>query len=236
MLLVPNEQFWKVFKETAGAFSTAEAIALYNICLAAPEGEYAEFGTYKGKSALVALIALKKGMLHLVDPILDSESIKEMVEVIVKIERGCNFDFYKTTSIDAMEKLKHQDWGGVDAKTGEVFKVPREYGKNTGDFSYVFVDSGSHGDGLPMQEAKLLEDRMVQGGIIAFHDYKNQFTEVEIAYDYLVGTGKYERIDINWQEIFDYVKEHDLENGNNSWHIYNELPHPPNFVGALRRK
>jgi hypothetical protein len=87
-----------------------------------------------------------------------------------------------------------------------------------------------------MQEAKLLENRIVQGGIIAFHDYKNQFTEVEIAYDYLLSTGKYEPIGINWQEIFDYVKEHNLEEGNNSWHLYPELPHPPNFVGALKRK
>jgi len=71
---------------------------------------------------------------------------------------------------------------------------------------------------------------------IAAHDYKNQFTEVEGAYDYLVGTGKYEPIHINWQEIFDYVAEHNLEEGNNSWHLYPELPHPPNFVGALRRK
>ena len=102
--------------------------------------------------------------------------------------------------------------------------------------SYVFVDTGSHGDGLPMQEAKLLEDRMAKGGIMAWHDYKNQFVEVEAAYNYLLSTGKFEEVQINWQEIFGYVAEHNLEEGNNSWHLYPELPHPPNFVGALKRK
>jgi len=101
-------------------------------------------------------------------------------------------------------------------------------------YSYVFVDSGSHQDGLPMQEVKLLENIVVQDGIIAFHDFDSQFKEVREAYDYLVSTGKYEPININWQEIVEYVNANNLEDGNNSWH-HTELKNPC-FIGAVKRK
>jgi Ni,Fe-hydrogenase I large subunit len=88
-----------------------------------------------------------------------------------------------------------------------------------------------------MQEVKMLEDRIIQGGIIAFHDVFSQFVKQTEAYEYLLSTGKYEEIKINWQEIFDYLKENNIsEDDNNSWHKYPELPYPPNFIGALKRK
>lgn len=210
---IPHESFWKVFKETNGAFSTAEAIALYNIAVLAPDGLYMELGTHKGKSAMSAIMGLKDGVFYLVDPIFKLEYVWGEV-------------------MDSIDKLPSSYGIGLLFEAEESLNVI----PNHNDYSYVFVDSGSHGDGLPMQEAKLLEDRMVQGGIIAWHDYKNQFVEVEQAYNYLLSTGKYEEIQINWSEIFDYVKEHNLEEGNCSWHLYPELPHPPNFIGALRKK
>ena len=105
---------------------------------------------------------------------------------------------------------------------------------NFNNISYCFVDSGSHQDGLPMQEVKLLEDKMVQGGIICFHDWDSQFREVKEASDYLVSTGKYDYISIQWNEIIEYVNANNLEEGNISWH-HNELKNPQ-FVGAVRRK
>lgn len=85
-----------------------------------------------------------------------------------------------------------------------------------------------------MKEVLALEDRMVEGGIIAFHDFRAQFLQVNEAYDYLLGTGKYEEIKIDWNEIVSYVNENELEVGNISWH-HQELQNPC-FVGALRRK
>lgn len=218
-MIIPIKQFWDVFKETAGALSTAEALAIMNIAALAKEGVYIELGTHKGKSAMAALVSLKSysgvgnpPVFYLVDPIFADIELAKTVQTSIMLATNKNmaYAYESTTSLE--EIPKHNN------------------------YSYVFLDSGSHGDGLPMQEVKLLEDRIIQGGIIAFHDYKNQFTEVEIAYDYLVGTGKYEPINIDWQEIFDYVKYRNLEQGNNSWHLYPELPHPPNFVGALIRK
>jgi hypothetical protein len=102
------------------------------------------------------------------------------------------------------------------------------------ELAYVMVDSGSHGDGLPMQEVKMLEDRIISGGVILFHDFRSQFSEVEQAYDYLLSTGKYEEIIIDWNPINQYVIEKNLEEGNQTWH-HTELE-SPNFLGALKRK
>lgn len=215
MLLTPNKQFWKVFKETAGALSSAEAIAIINIAKLAPKGVCLELGSHKGKSAMSAAIGLKYcDRFYLVDPIFEDEALGYSVCSAVQSMGDLETRFIPSYSTAILE---------ADEFNNQIY-------------AYVFVDSGSHGDGLPMQEAKLLEDRMIQGGIIAWHDYKNQFVEVEQAYNYLLSTGKYEEIKIDWQPIFDYVKEHNLEDGNNSWHLYPELPRPPNFIGALKRK
>lgn len=208
---VPSLQFWQLFKKTYGAFSTAEAIALMNICGQVPEGDYAELGVHKGKSAMCAALALPSGIFTLIDP---EFSDKQWDDKVYNLVSAIN---------DSVSILT------LDEKSPEVIY-------DMGMMAYVFIDSGSHSDELPMQEVKALEDKMIHGGIIAFHDKGSQFTKVDEAYDYLVSTGKYDIIHIDWQPIFDYVKEHNLEEGNNSWHLYPELPHPPNFVGALRRK
>lgn len=212
-MLKGTAEFWEVFKATNGALSTAEALAIMNIAAQAPQGNYIELGTHKGKSALSAAVSLKEGEFILVDPIFDEAP--EIFHPITIAWRELKF---------ISEPVYSPNKSIIELEEGDVT-----------DFAYCFVDSGLH-DEMVMEEAKLLEDMIISKGIIAFHDYLNQFTAVERAYDYLLSTGKYEKIEINWQEIFDYVAEHNLEEGNNSWHQYPQLPHPPNFVGALRRK
>lgn len=212
-MITPTPDSFAPFKSIPGALSVAECIAIINVAAQVPHGGvYLELGTHKGKSAYAAVCSLPDGVFNLVDPIFEDNELASKVQYFVAnaTKRFILCPTLAETSLEAIPKFK--------------------------DLSYVFVDSGSHGDGLPMQEVLLLEDRVIKDGIICFHDYKNQFVEVEGAYNYLLSTGKYEEIKINWQEIFDYVAEHNLEEGNNSWHIYNELPHPPNFIGALRRK
>jgi effector-binding domain-containing protein len=104
-----------------------------------------------------------------------------------------------------------------------------------GPYSYLFWDSGEHAGEVLKKETEMIEDAMAQGGIVCSHDIGNQFTQQKDALEYLVSTGKYEWVDINWQEIVNYVSVNNLEEGNNSWHIYPENPFP-NFVGALMRK
>lgn len=209
-MITPTPEFWKIFKETDGALSCTEAVAIMNIAELAPQGTYIELGTHKGKSGMAALFTLRNGEFIAVDPIFEESII--MLKVAKTLTGFCD------DSVDIKMVIGYST---------NVIPLKNEY-------AYVFVDSGSHQDGLPMQEVNLLEDRVVQGGIIAFHDFRSQFVEVEGAYEYLKSTGKYEEIPINWDEIISYVNADNLEEGNNSWH-HNELKNPC-FVGALRRK
>jgi len=207
-MITGNDNFWETLKKTNGALSCSEAIAIMNIAAQVNGSSFLELGTYRGKSALAALQGLKNGSFDLVDPEFSDEKVCEEVANTIGKTNNVRVNIINGYSTDLISNYNHLD--------------------------YVFVDSGSHQDGLPMQEVKLLEDRMVQGGIIAFHDWNSQFSEVMEASDYLVSTGKYEYIPINWDEINHYVGENNLNEGNLSWH------HPeiefPNFVGAVRRK
>lgn len=213
-MILPSKEFWEQFKATNGALSVTEAIAIMNLADMAPRGRYLECGTFHGKSAMAALIGLKdyegNDMVDfiLVDPIFENhEVVKQVMENISVCDKNMGYAFESSYSTD--EIPKHDD------------------------YCYCMIDSGSHQDGLPMQEARLLEDRMVQGGIMVWHDWNSQFKEVKEATDYLVGTGKYEYVPINWNEIVEYVRENDLESGNQSWH-HSELDFPQ-FVGAVRK-
>jgi len=208
-MITPAKEFWEIFKKTEGALSCTEAVAIMNLAEQSPPGIYLELGTYKGKSALSASAALKIGEFVLVEP---------------------EFGSLGMTFVDEIKNIRNSL-----LLVKPIIWYSTEYLQSQNNFySYVFVDSGSHGEGLPMQEAVLLEDRIIPGGIIAWHDFNSQFVEVKQAYDYLLSTGKYEEIPINWDEIISYVNENNLEEGNNSWH-HTEMKNPC-FVGALRRK
>lgn len=211
MKLPPND-FWTKFKETHGALSCCEALAIYNIVQNVNRGTYCEVGSHKGKSGMAAAAGLKPGTFYLVDLIFDDEKIA--LEVASKVYKAGN---------------------GV--QTEPVCMYSTDFIPTKDNYSYVFVDTGSHSYELVMSELNLLKDRMALGGIIAFHDCseKSQFTGVKKAYDEMASTPEYEPIEINWDEIFEYVAANNLEEGNNSWHLYPELPHPPNFVAALKR-
>lgn len=214
-MILPSKEFVDIFKSVSGALSVTESIAIMNIANMAPEGDAIELGTHRGKSALSALYGFSENMIfYLVDP----DFLDKQVEANV------------AATIALMADAGKGKCGSVlIADVSE--NVIGRYEK----YSYVFVDSGDHGEELVQTELRLLEDRVIPGGILAFHDYGNQFTAVARAYKYLVSTGKYEPIPIDWRAIIEYVRENDLENGNNSWHVYPEHPYP-NFVGALKRK
>lgn len=219
MIKYPPIEFWELFKETKGAMSTVEAIFMYSACLqVGDEGVCVEMGTAHGKSALVTLMAWKhKGQktLYLLDPEFEKvEFLKDTHKNINKFQnRHCDNTtcvFLKNTSTEFLPQHDR--------------------------YAYIMWDTGSHGHELVSLEKPLLEDKIIQGGILVMHDINSQFTACTEAYQQLIASGKYEPIEYNWQEIFDYVAEHNLEDGNNSWHQYPELSHPPNFIGALRRK
>lgn len=208
--------FLKIFKETYGAFSVAEAIALYNICKQAPKGDYCEAGSHKCKSAIVSALAFDNDCdFYLLEPeFADVNFLGEAQRAVLRLKQTYNnknkFHFLAEYSTD-------------------FFKEDRK-------FAYVMIDSGDHGEELVQKERALIEDKIVSGGILAMHDLNNQFTAVRRMYDQLLNSGKYEPVHIDWPVILKHVAENNLEEGNNSWHQYPELRHAPNFVGALRRK
>lgn len=207
----PKNEFWEEFVQTKGAFSCCEAVALYNLVKQAEQGDFLELGSHKGRSSMCIAAAMPKvSRLFLVEP--EFKDCDWAQDVLGRVNKWI------------VGRLPAMGYGGYSLDIIPLFNT----------LSFCFIDSGVHDD-MVTDECKLLEDRMFQGGIIAFHDYKNQFTAVERAYNYLLSTGKYEEIIINWDEIFEYVKENDLQDGELSWHVYHELPHPPNFIGALRR-
>lgn len=210
-MITGSEDFWKTFKVTNGALSTAEAISIANIASLAPEGAYIELGTFNGKSSMSACLGLKgeNAPFYLVDPIFEDKKIAD--QVIASINKAT----FTSSSLIPV----------ADYSTNVIDKY--------GPYAYVFSDAGSHQGGLPMKEVIMLEDQIIPGGILCFHDYKSQFIEVHEAYDYLLSTGKYEEIPIDWTSIINYVREHNLEAGNTSWH-HQELDFPC-FVGAVRR-
>lgn len=209
-LILPLNSFWELFKKTEGAFSTAEAIALINICLDVPHGTYLELGTHKGKSALAASYSMDGGEFFLDDLIFEDNQIRNTV----------------------LEKLSTYN---PAVKFNAIAKLSTEVIPFFDNLSYCFVDTGDHSEELVSSEVLLLEDRIAPNGIIAFHDLDNQFVAVRKWYDYLVSTNKYEPIVIDWVSIFNYVRENNLEEGNNSWHEKGSEEFPK-FVGALKRK
>lgn len=219
MTKYPPIDFWDSFKEAKGAMSCAEAIFMYNSCIEVGSDEICvEMGTAYGKSALVTLMAWKhkgKRTLFLLEP--EFEKVDFLQEAHKNIKQFQN---------------RHCD------NTACVFlkNLSTEFLPLHDKYSYIMWDSGSHGHELVNLEKPLLEDKIIKGGILVMHDINSQFIACTEAYQELISSGKYEEIKYEWNEIFDYVKEHNLEEGNNSWHQYPELPHPPNFVGALKRK
>jgi hypothetical protein len=213
-LTLPHKDFWNVFKKTPGALSVCESIAIMNVAALAPYGRAIELGTFKGKSAMSALQQLDADEFIMLEP---------------------DFVTGKINSMEVWETLNEATMKSEKVKLCFLGEYSIDVIPRYENFSYVMVDSGSHQDGLPMTEAKLLEDRLVKGGVVVWHDWNSQFLEVKEASDYLVSTGKYEYIHIPWNEIVDYVRANNLEhNGNDSWH------HPetefPCFVGAIRKK
>jgi len=211
MIHYPPIQIIELFKKTHGAMSVAEGIALYNVCLKAPGNEWVELGSHKAKSSIMILASkLIETRFTMVEP--EFKSVEWSNEV------ASTLDCFALNNVRLCSNYSTEVLPSFDK------------------ISFLFVDSGDHGEEIVQSEKPLYENKIVSGGVIAFHDFGSQFTAVSRCYEQLIASGNYEPIGIDWNEIFIYVAAHQLEEGNDSWHQYPELPHPPNFIGALKRK
>lgn len=230
----PLPSFFETFKKTPGAIGVAEAIAIYNLALQAPKGIRADLGSHAGKAAQSAAAAFESGQIYMVDPCFDLSNREAWAHSVQGVPENMPWSYFNEK--DILKRIRDNIYEVSNTKVGCV--LVGDYSENyiakyTG-YSWVFVDTDTHQGGMAMREAKLLEDRMVVGGIIAFHDWNNQFSDPREAHQYLIGTGMFDNIEIEWDEIFDYVRERNLEAGNNSWHERgsNEFPR---YVGAVKR-
>lgn len=230
----PSELFWRRFLPTPGAIGSAEACAISWLAGQVPKGLYADMGSHHGKSSMAAANSLPPGRLAMVDQVYssDPEVWKHSVQ-----ESPDNNPWAYTADPDFQEKVKEniRIVSAMEITPVLVGDYSENFIPKHNEYSWVFVDSNDHCDGMAIREAKLLEDRMVKGGIIAFHDFGNQFFDPFDAHQYLLSTGIFENIDVPWLEIFNFVRAADLESKNNSWHEKGSEEFPK-FVGAVRRK
>ncbi len=234
-MIFPSRSFIERFKETQGAFSVCESIALMNIAWTVPSGNYIECGSNAGKSGMSAAYGLSKGIFYMIDPIFDltnreawSHSVQEKPENLAwnyVNEEGFNQKVKDRISFASAGRVTPVLLGSYSE--AELPKYP--------PYSFAFIDSDIHAAEVCVTEVKLIEDLMVSGGAIAFHDYGNQYHGPMVAYQYLLSTGKYEPIEIDWDDIFNYVRDRNLEEGNDSWH-QNGSNEFPKYVGAVRKK
>ena len=226
------------FKTIPGAISVTEAIALYKIIqhnLLTDYGEdeiFIDFGSYMGKSSLIAASALaainKTGSLIMVEPAYDpngpyrktgpyfapDDYLKTVEETVYAFQ---SFTLKKPIKL-ILKGLTS------DLAIKEMGPLP---------VSYAFIDTGEHNEESLKPEIDYLKSNVIKGGLIVFHDYKNQYIAPAEAAAKLVKSGDFEMIDIDWEPIISFVIENDLEKGNDSWHHPNNPC--PNFIGAVRR-
>lgn len=234
-MILPSKVFIDEFKKTPGAFSVSESIALMNITSGVMEGNFVECGSNAGKSGMSAAYGLPKGTFYMIDPIFDLKNIEAWGHTIQGHPDNLPWAYAKDPEFtnDVKERIIFASNGRVKPVLCGTFSE-QEIPKHD-NYTYAFIDSDSHQHEMVFSEINLIKDRMVKGGIIALHDVDNQYIAPREAIAYLVGKGEFEEIIIDWKPIFDYVRENNLEEGNNSWHEKGSEEFPK-FVGACRKK
>ncbi len=180
-----NPTTLSLFKSTPGAMSCAEGLALSRLTASAPTGIYIESGSHSGKSTVAIASALHRGCeLHMIDP--DFKRPTAAILGDLQSASEATFIFHIAPSVEALPRI-------------------------SGDFAFVFLDSGDHSYELCRAECDIVAPRMVKGGIIAFHDFRSQFIGVERCYNELLATGAFEEVVIPWKDIEAEVVAGNLE-------------------------
>jgi len=245
MFLPEQRDIYDVFRPMPGAIAVTEAIGIYNFVkqfYKATEGIAADLGSHGGKSSMFAALALYemgyKENFNMVDLLYDGDNPAWADSHYGNFESA-----YGAAGQWAQGGLINPDFPEnwrkrVGLFCGDRVKISGrsslQFISEHDLFCYIFIDTDDHDPELVMSEAKALENKVSPGGIALFHDYKNQFTGVLKAVEYLGSTGKYEIIEMDWAPIKKYVKENDLEAKNNSWQAFKGDSYPT-FVGGVRR-
>ncbi len=231
----------EVAKTLPGAVSMTEMAGLYKTImmhLEAPDGAIAiDLGSHAGKSSITAIAALsemgRKDYFHMVDPIYNLKNEEAWKDTIqgsadkmpwAHVHKP-NFKEVIKTNIDKFSKLQYMLLG---ISANQLFDKIRK-----SPISYIFIDSDDHQPERVEEECNKIEDLILPGGLVFFHDYKNQYIGPHLAAEYLVETGKYEEIQIDWGFAKNFTNAHNLEKGNDTWQSYEDMS--TIFVGCVKR-
>lgn len=233
---LPTKEFLELFKKTPGAISVCESIAITNIAAQAPKGVNIECGSHAGKSGMSAAAGLKNGgKFNMIDPVYDLTNLEAWKHTVQEHPDNMGWLYFKEDGF--YEKVKENILVASHGKIEPV--LLGDYSQNVlpkyDGYAYVFIDSDNHSHERVYSELEIIKPKMLQGGIIAFHDFGNQYIAPREAHQHLIDTGEFENVHVDWNEIFIYVRENNLEEGNDSWHEKgsNEFPC---YVGAVRKK
>ncbi len=237
-MLLPTQEIAALFKNTPGAISFHEMLAIANIAAQAPaDGIAIETGSNAGKSAISASVGLARvgtRDYYLIDPCYDLTNAEAWAHTCQGTSD--NMGWYYVRDPDFLEKVR-----GRILTAGEGKITPHLVGDYSqralpsiiGNIAYAFLDSDQHQYSLVMAECMLIKERLVKGGILAFHDFKNQFTGVIRAYKELLKRGGFEEVYVDVAGIRAAAVAYNGEKGNDSWHAQEH--EKPIFVGALRK-
>jgi hypothetical protein len=174
--------------------------------------------------------------LCLVDPLFDMMNDKEWERSYLKLDeqrRPSGFQLYDNHNeytMSAVTKfapdLKVTPYGLSSLSFFELRKEP---------IVFLLVDSGDHLEGIVFDEINLYKDRLVDNGLVFFHDYKNQFVAPMLGAMKLCENYGYEMIEMPWEEAEEIAKKYNLEEKDNaSWLNYGEIKYF-NFMGCCRK-
>jgi len=238
----PDKSFFEWFKKVPGAIGCGEACAIAWLAEQAPEGLWIDIGTNAGRAASSAANGLaRRGgskVLDCIDPVFDLTNAHAISQMHQKTVENIGWSWVKEKNF--REEVRNRIKTASDGKICPEFHglasmdaLPMLTGRGH-KVGWVFVDADNHQYDLVHAECWLLKDRMASGGIIAFHDFQNQYLDVERVYRELLSTGKFHEIGVPWQEINPWIDENvgEWTEDNVSWHAHDE-PHP-HFVGALK--
>lgn len=239
-MITPTPDQLALFKSTPGAISVHELLGIMHAASLAPAGTCAEMGSNQGKSGIAAACGLPMDVsgvreLHMVDPLFDLSNIEAWKHSCQghPANAGYGADSPEFNDVVAERVINAADGVIAPVLHGDfsTHAIPELCDKH-GKFAYVFIDSDQHQYELCRAECDLLMDRMVMGGIIAFHDLGSQFTGVENVYREMVNTGLFIEVPIPWDSIKEWVAANGGEAGNESWHHVDKPA--PCYFGAIK--
>jgi len=232
-------------KKVPGAISVTEMIVIHNLVkneLKAINGLWAiDLGAHAGKSSMMASSAMtdmgRTDLFCMVDLIYNlnnpdwwhtfqgAQARKQNMDV----KHCIPWPIAKDPRLFTKVQVWHNSVSNLDVNLFGLSSL-EFLKKNKGPFSYAFIDTDDHQPKLVMDEAKAISNKMAEGALVLFHDYGNYNGPIK-AGEYLLSTGKYEKININWNPARKMVAEHNLDEGNDSW-----AGPQHSHIGCFRRK